>query len=123
MSSLEKDAWQAFRLVVNGLLGNNRSEDYKGLVENFVTIYQAVGCRMSIKLHFVHSHLDFLRTNFRTASEEHGERFHKDIQVMEKRYQGRWDEAMMGDYAWSLIRIDSSQHKRKLRLTLHFSDN
>ena len=31
-------------------------------------------------------------------SEEHGERFHQDIQVMEKRYQGRWDEAMMGDY-------------------------
>jgi len=29
-------------------------------------------------------------------SEEHGERFHQDIQVMEKRYQGRWDETMMG---------------------------
>ena len=39
-------------------------------------------------------------------NEEHGERFHQDIQVMEKRYQGRWDETMMGNYVWTLIRAD-----------------
>ena len=123
MSSLEKDAWQAFKHVVNGFLGNNRSEDYKELVENLVTAYHALGCRMSIKLHFLHSHLDFFRPNLGAVSEEHGERFHQDIQVMEKRYQGRWDEAMMGDYVWGLVRSDSSQHKRKSRSVLHFSDN
>ena len=123
MSSLEKDAWQAFRHVVKGFLGNNGSEDYKELVENLVTTYHALGCRMSIKLHFLHSHLDFFRPNLGAVSEEHGERFHQDIQVMEKRYQARWDEAMMGDYVWSLVRSDSSQHKRKLRSVLHFSDN
>ena len=46
----------------------------------------------------MHSHLYFFRPNLTDVSEKHGERFHQDIQVMEKRYQGRWDEAMMGDY-------------------------
>ena len=51
---------------------------------------------MSLKIHYLHSHLDFFRPNLADLNEEHGERFHQDIQVMEK-YQGRWDEAMMGD--------------------------
>ena len=66
--------------------------------------YEKLGCRMSLKLHFLHSHLDFFRNNLGNVSEEQDERFHQDIQVMEKRYQGRWNEAMMGDYVWNLMR-------------------
>ena len=79
-----------------------------------------LGCRMSIKMHYLHSHLDFFRPNLTDVSEEHGERFHQDIQVMEKRYQGRWDEAIMGDYVWTLIREDKQIYKRKCRLSVHF---
>jgi len=32
------------------------------------------------------------------VSEEHGEHFHQDILAIEKRYQGRWNASMMGDY-------------------------
>jgi len=46
--------------------------------------------------------LRFFRPNLTDVSEEHGERFHQDIQVMEKRYQGRWDEAIMGDLCLDL---------------------
>jgi len=120
MSSLEKNAWQAFRLVVSGFLGNHRSENYKELVQNLIEHYGKLGCRMSIKLHFLHCHLDFFKPNLGSVSEEHGERFHQDIQLMEKRYQGRWDSAMMGDYIWGLIRHDSSQYKRKSRSNVHF---
>ena len=74
------------------------------VVSNLIESYKKLGCRMSLKLHFLHSHLDFFRDNLGNVSEEHGERFHQDIQVMEKRYQGRWDEAMMGDYVWNLVR-------------------
>ena len=88
---------QVLRHVVNGFLGNNKSEDYKELVESLLTAYYTLGCRMSIKLHFLISHLDFFRSNLGAVSEEHGERFHQNIQVMEKRYQGRWDEVMMSD--------------------------
>ena len=55
---------------------------------------------------------EFLRPNLGDVSEEHGERFHQDIQTMEKRYQGRWDAAMMDDYIWCLIRDDDKVHKR-----------
>ena len=46
---------------------------------------------------------EFFRPNLGDVSEEHSERFHQDIQAMEKRYQGRWDAAMMDDYIWCLI--------------------
>ena len=61
-----------------------------------------MGCRMSLKMHFLHSHLDFFSRNMGDVSEEHGERFHQDISDMERRYQGRWNCNMMGDYLWSV---------------------
>ena len=66
--------------------------------------YQSMGCRMSVKLHFLCSHLDFIQENLGDFSEEHAERYHQDIEPMKRRYKGRWDSAMMGDHIWSLIR-------------------
>ena len=79
-----------------------------------------MGCRMSIKLHFLCFYLDFFQENLADFSEEHGEGFHQNIGPMDKRYKGRWDSAMMGDYIWSLVRQDKSDHKRKARSTVHF---
>ena len=89
-------------------------------MENLIVRYADMKCRMSIKLHYLHSHLEFFRPNLGDVSEAHGERFHQDILAMEKRYQGRWDAAMMGDYIWCLIRDDEKLHKRKPRSTVHF---
>ena len=88
----------AFRHVVHSFLGNNKSDDYKELVENLIVRYADMKCRMSTKLHYLHSHLEFFRPNLGDVSGEHGERFHQDILAMEKRYQGRWDAAVMGEY-------------------------
>ncbi|UYV84991.1 hypothetical protein LAZ67_X004186 [Cordylochernes scorpioides] len=44
---------------------------------------------MSLKIHFLHSPLDFFPDNLGAVSDEHGERFHQDISSMEKRYQVR----------------------------------
>ena len=46
---------------------------------------------MSIKLYYLHSHLDRFPENLGDYSEEQGERFHQDIRTMEARYQERWD--------------------------------
>ena len=51
-------------------------------------------CRMSLKLYFLYSHLDFFQENLGAYRKEHGEIFHQAIQQIEKRYQGRWDSAM-----------------------------
>ena len=64
--------------------------------------FQALGARMSIKMHFLHSHLDYFSEKCGDYSEEQGERFHQDISCMEERYQGRWDVNMLSDYCWCL---------------------
>ena len=69
---------------------------------------------MSIKVHFLHAHLDRFPENLGDVSDEQGERFHQDIKVMENRYQGYWNTKMMADYCWSLKRdCPNDSHARK----------
>ena len=69
---------------------------------------------MSIKLHFLHSHLDDFPENLGAVSDEQGERFHQDLKVIEVRYQCKWDEHMLADYCWSIKRDCShTEHSRK----------
>ena len=44
---------------------------------------EALGCRMSLKVHFLHAHLDYFPQNLGDMSEEHGERFHLVVKSME----------------------------------------
>ena len=59
---------------------------------------------MSLKMHFLFSHLDFFLLNCDDVSDKHGEHFHQDISVMEHRYKGKWSAAMLGDYCWMMKR-------------------
>ena len=90
------------------------------LVSNLIKSYKKLGCRMSLKLHFLHFHLNFFRDNLGNVSEEHGERFHQGIQVMEKRYQPRWDKAVMADYVRNLVRKCNTTYKQKSYSNVHF---
>jgi len=58
--------------------------------------------------------LDFFLENFGAVSDEHGEHFHQDISSMEKRYQGKWNCAMLADYCWTLARdVPTVEYKRQ----------
>jgi len=59
---------------------------------------------MSVKIHFLSSHLDFFPENCGSVSDEHGERFHQDIAAMGGRYKGKWSPLMLADYCWTFIR-------------------
>lgn len=120
LNSLELSAWDAFKQVVQNFLGLNRADNYAELIDNMLENYQKMGCRMSLKLHFLHSHLEFFPDNLGDVSDEHGERFHQDIRTMEERYQGRFNSNMMGDYCWFLQRETTVHHKRKSRCLKHF---
>jgi len=116
MTGLELQAWTGFKSVVENFLGNNKSADYERIVENMIQRYEALGSRMSVKIHFLNSHLDYFPSNLGALSEEQGERFHQDISEMERRYQGCWDVSMMADYCWSLKRHNpAAVHSRKSR--------
>ena len=55
---------------------------------------------MSLKIHFMDSHLDFFPENLGTVSDKHGESFHQDIMQMKKRYNGKRLAAMLADFCW-----------------------
>ncbi|KAJ8736888.1 hypothetical protein PYW07_000159 [Mythimna separata] len=104
MTQIESEAWLSFVLVVKNFLGNHKAPEYQELVAKMLQNFNRLGVNMSIKLHFLHSHLDRFPQNLGDYSEEQGERFHQDIRIMEERYQGRWDSHMMADYCWTLKR-------------------
>lgn len=120
MDDFQLTAWKAFRTICKDFLGNHRSPNYMDLVQQLLHSYEALGCKMSLKLHFLMSHLDFFPDNMGSVSDEHGERFHQDVAVMEKRYKGKWSPSMLADYCWMLQRdAPDVPYKRKSN-TKHF---
>jgi len=83
LSDKEKAAWQSFEKVSNGFLGNFKAANFRELVQDLVDSYEQLGCNMSLKMHFLFPHLDFFPLNCGDVSDEHGERFHQYISVME----------------------------------------
>jgi len=55
----EKAVWDSFKFVVKGFLGSRRAQNYEDLVNNLMQSYQKLGCDMSLKIPFLHSHLYF----------------------------------------------------------------
>lgn len=111
----ELRAWVAFKKVCENFLGSHHSEEYEKYVQELLDAYLELGCRMSLKIHFLHTHLDFFPPNLGDVSDEQGERFHQDIAMMEKRYRGKKGTSLMADYCWSLVREGAEGHSRKLR--------
>ena len=104
LSKKENAAWESFKNVSNNFLGNFKAENFEELVENLMDSYKQLGSNMSLKMHFLNSHLDFFPPNCGDVSDVHGERFYQVISVMEQRYKGKWDAAMLTDYCWMVKR-------------------
>ncbi|GFU71227.1 uncharacterized protein TNCV_3782131 [Trichonephila clavipes] len=113
MEMKERNAWNSFKLVVTGFLGNRKDPNYKALVAELLQNCKILGRNMSVKLHFLHSHLDYFPENLGAVSEEQGECFHQDIKEMERRCHGRWNVNMMADYCCMLKRENPQEHSRK----------
>ena len=79
MNKKEKEAWISFKKVVITFWGNVKAPNYKLIVANMINKFKTLCCLMSLKVDFLHNHLDLGK-----VSEEQGERFHQDIKEMEK---------------------------------------
>jgi hypothetical protein len=66
----------AFKAVCDGFLGNHRADNYVALIDEMLSAYNSLGCRMSLKIHFLHAHLEVFPDNLGAVSDEQGERFH-----------------------------------------------
>jgi len=58
---------------------------------------------MSVKVHFLHSHVNYFPENLEAMIEEQGESFHQDIKTIEK-IPGMLNINMSADYCWGLER-------------------
>lgn len=63
--------------------------------------YKAMGCNESIKIHFLHFHLDLFPENLGAVSDKHDEHFYQQIFTVEKRYQGKWSSNLLVNYCWT----------------------
>lgn len=116
MNDLQRSAWTSFVEVIKNFFGNHKSSNYSKNVNDMLDNFRNLECNMSIKLHYLHSHLDRFPDNLGSCSDEQGERFHQDLKTMEERYQGRWDRHMMADYCWGMQRdLSTAHHSRKSR--------
>jgi hypothetical protein len=59
LNETERKAWLSFKRICNNLLGNHKSANYQDVVEDLLTSYKAMGYNMSLKIHFLESHLNF----------------------------------------------------------------
>ncbi|UYV79852.1 hypothetical protein LAZ67_18000918 [Cordylochernes scorpioides] len=59
LNEVETAAWNSFRNVCKNFLGSVKVENYRDIVNDLLLSYKALGCNMSLKIHFLHSHLDF----------------------------------------------------------------
>ncbi|GBL73051.1 hypothetical protein AVEN_128213-1 [Araneus ventricosus] len=114
METNERKAWESFKLVITSFLGNKKDPNYKSIVEEIIKNFKILGCSISLKVHFLDSHLDYFPENLGAVSEEQGVTFHQDIKEMERRYQGKWNVSLIADYCWMLQRDNPCKvHKRK----------
>jgi hypothetical protein len=101
MNEIESCAWSSFVLVVKNFLGNKKTDNYTQLVEDLLFHFNRLGCNMSVKVHYLHSHLDRFLKNLGDLREEQGEKFHQNIKTIEARYHGTLNTHMMAEYCWN----------------------
>ena len=111
----EKAAWLSFVDVMKNFLGNKKAGNHEDLVNNMLSAFHDLGCKMSIKVHFLFGHLDKFPDNLGAVSDEQVERFYQEMMAVEERYQGRCDCNMLADYCRSI--------KRDCPIIVHRSQN
>lgn len=83
LASIEVNAWFSFKQMVRNFLENSPSPEYEKVIQDLISSYQQLGSRISVKMHFLHSHLDYFLKNCEDYSEEEAEWFYQDICTME----------------------------------------
>ena len=106
MTDVEKSTAFLSR-IVSKFFGNTKDFDYKTIVKNMLDCFKALGCCMSLKVCFLHAHLNYFPQNVGDVSEELGERFHQEIKSM--------DVSMMADYCRWLKRDCKSSEVAKAK--------
>ena len=87
LAKAEKDAWIIFKNVIKNFMDKHKSPEYKDSVGRMLEKFEALGCNMSLKVHFLHAHPDHFPENLGDVSlPKKRKRFHQNIKGIERRY-------------------------------------
>jgi len=59
LNETERNTWLFFKRICKDFLGNHKAANYQDIVQDLLTSYKAMGCNMSLKIHFLESPLHF----------------------------------------------------------------
>lgn len=82
----EKNAWNAIKRLIQGFFGKHRSTTFRDDINEMLRAFDLIGVNMSLKIHYLHYHLNYFAAQLSTESEEHGERYHQTALPFESRY-------------------------------------
>lgn len=85
LNDAELNAWTETKTVIKDLLGKQRSKNYEISVSKMLNAFSKIGVNMSLKIHFLHHHLDIFSKQLATESDEQGERYHQVAMPFEMR--------------------------------------
>ena len=108
---LEKEAWNQFCLIVKNFFGNCNLSSYASFIQDFFIKVQTSWGKNVTENSLSSFHLDFFPPNMGEISDELGKRFHREIEGLENRYQGRITRNMLADYCWFLQRESATVFK------------
>ena len=77
LNPAELFSWFFLKSAIANFLCNHGSSRYENVVDELMVNFRQIGARMSVKMHFLRSHLDYFLENWGDLSEEQRERFHK----------------------------------------------
>lgn len=103
LTELELVAWDCLKAVIENCLGIHRSENWRMLINEMLVAFEEINVNMSLKIHFMHCHLDWFERQSPTESDEHGERFHQVAAPLEHWYSGKKLDSLLADLCWNLI--------------------
>jgi len=70
-----KNTWRSLTAVVENFLGYFKALNYCDLSKQLLNSYEQLGCNVSVKVHFLHSYVNYFPENVEAMIEEQGESF------------------------------------------------
>jgi len=114
LNETERNTWLSFKRICKDFVGNHKAANYQDVVQDLLILYKAMGWNMSLKIHFLESHLDFFPENLSEVSDEHDDRFHQDNMTTEKWYQSKWTSCTLAEYRRTLnMYVPDAKYWRK----------
>ena len=84
LNETERNSRLSFKSICKDFLGNHKAANYQDIVQDLLTSYKAMGCNMSLEIHFLKSHLDFSPENLGESIEDTVKDFPKTFLLWKK---------------------------------------